>query len=251
MTGSDEPADRERRARSFGEAVGAYERARPSYPDAVVDWLVPAGARDVLDLGAGSGKLTRSLVARGLRVTAVDPDPAMLAALAASLPDVRAELGTAEAIPLPDDSVDLVTVAQAWHWVDAPVAIAEAARVLRPGGRLAIVWNLRDERDPWNRRFGSAAERSGAEMYLDRELELTAPFGPPQTRWHEWSRTLTRAGVLELVHSRSAWITRDADGRAEMDAEVEAVLDSDPDAVARDAWTMAMRTFAARADLPA
>ncbi|EFD55178.1 methyltransferase [Mycobacterium tuberculosis 02_1987] len=103
---------------SFGSAVGAYERGRPSYPPEAIDWLLPAAARRVLDLGAGTGKLTTRLVERGLDVVAVDPIPEMLDVLRAALPQTVALLGTAEEIPLDDNSVDAVLVAQAWHWVD-------------------------------------------------------------------------------------------------------------------------------------
>ncbi|EUA91115.1 methyltransferase domain protein [Mycobacterium ulcerans str. Harvey] len=108
---------------SFGSAAAAYERGRPSYPPEAIDWLLPAGARDVLDLGAGTGKLTTRLVERGLDVVAVDPIPEMLEVLRASLPRTLALLGTAEEIPLEDNSVDAVLVAQAWHWVDPARAI--------------------------------------------------------------------------------------------------------------------------------
>ncbi|REO42282.1 class I SAM-dependent methyltransferase, partial [Mycobacterium tuberculosis] len=100
---------------SFGSAVGAYERGRPSYPPEAIDWLLPAAARRVLDLGAGTGKLTTRLVERGLDVVAVDPIPEMLDVLRAALPQTVALLGTAEEIPLDDNSVDAVLVAQAWH----------------------------------------------------------------------------------------------------------------------------------------
>ena len=114
----------------------------------------PTGARDILDLGAGTGKLTTRLVERGLDVVAVDPIPEMLELLSTSLPDTPALLGTAEEIPLPDDSVDAVLVAQAWHWFDPERAIKEVARVLRPGGRLGLVWNNRDERLGWVKDLG-------------------------------------------------------------------------------------------------
>ena len=103
------------RSLSFGSAAAAYERGRPSYPPEAIDWLLPRGARHVLDLGAGTGKLTTRLVERGLEVVAVDPIPDMLEVLRASLPETRALLGTAEEIPLEDNSVDAVLVAQAWH----------------------------------------------------------------------------------------------------------------------------------------
>ncbi len=119
--------------------------------------LAPTGgwdARDVLDLGAGTGKLTTRLVERGLDVIAVDPIAEMLDVLRATLPDTPALLGTAEQIPLRDNSVDAVLVAQAWHWFDPERAVAEVARVLRPGGRLGLVWNIRDERLGWVKEFG-------------------------------------------------------------------------------------------------
>ena len=127
------------RSLSFGSAAAAYERGRPSYPPEAIDWLLPPGARKVLDLGAGTGKLTTRLVERGLDVVAVDPIPDMLEVLRASLPETPALEGTAEEIPLGDNSVDAVLVAQAWHWVD-PAARrsrggpgAAARRALGPG----------------------------------------------------------------------------------------------------------------------
>ena len=119
------------RSLSFGAQAAAYERGRPSYPPEAIDWLLPADARDVLDLGAGTGKLTTRLVERGLNVVAVDPIAEMLEVLSHALPQTPALLGTAEEIPLPDNSVDAVLVAQAWHWVDPERAIPEVARVLR------------------------------------------------------------------------------------------------------------------------
>ena len=131
------------RSTSFGRSVGAYAAARPSYPDEAVAWLVPDDARDVVDLGAGTGKLTAGLAARGnLRVTAVEPDDLMRGALAAALPTVTAVAGTAEGTGLPDASADLVAVGQAWHWFDSLAATREVRRVLRRGGRLALVWNV-------------------------------------------------------------------------------------------------------------
>jgi SAM-dependent methyltransferase len=140
-------------AEGFGAGAVAYERGRPSYADDVVDWLVDrlgiAPGRTVVDLAAGTGKLTRLIAATGASVKAIEPVDAMREQLAAACPGVDAVRGTAEAIPLPDRSVDALTVAQAFHWFDAPVALGEIARVLRPGSALGIVFNERDTREPW------------------------------------------------------------------------------------------------------
>jgi ubiquinone/menaquinone biosynthesis C-methylase UbiE len=134
-------------AEGFSRSAEAYERGRPDYPEAAIAYLVELvrpGAT-VLDLAAGTGKLTRPLMAAGLRVVAVEPVAEMRAALPGALE------GTAEAIPLGAGSVDAVTVGQAFHWFDGDAALAEIARVLRPGGLLAIVWNKRVDTDPLNR----------------------------------------------------------------------------------------------------
>jgi ubiquinone/menaquinone biosynthesis C-methylase UbiE len=133
-------------AEGFSRSAEAYERGRPEYPEAAIAYLVELvrpGAT-VLDLAAGTGKLTRPLVAAGLRVVAVEPVAEMRATLPGALE------GTAEAIPLGDGSVEAVTVGQAFHWFDGDAALAEIARVLRPGGLLALVWNKRVDTDPLN-----------------------------------------------------------------------------------------------------
>ena len=131
-------------ATGFARSVEAYERARPEYPPEAIAWLAEAlrlrPGRIVVDLAAGSGKLTRPLAALGCEVIAIEPVAEMRAAIG---PTVRALDGTAEAMPLPDDSADAVTVGQAFHWFDGPKALAEIERVLRPGGALALVWNRR------------------------------------------------------------------------------------------------------------
>jgi SAM-dependent methyltransferase len=147
------------RARSFGAAAAAYAQHRPGYPAPAVDWALALLAErprlQLLDLAAGTGKLTESLLPRG-SVTAVEPDPAMLAELRVRFPDVPAHEGGAEAIPLPDGCVDAVLVGQAWHWFDAERAYPEIARVLRPGGVLGVLWNGDDPRVEWVRGFHEA-----------------------------------------------------------------------------------------------
>jgi SAM-dependent methyltransferase len=137
---------------SFGAAATAYAEHRPDYAQAAIRWaLEPAPGLRVLDLGAGTGKLTGMLVAAAevAEVVAVEPDRAMLAELRRALPDVRALLGSAEEIPLPDASVDAVLVGNAMHWFDMAVAGPEIARVLAPGGVLAGLWNVIDDRVAW------------------------------------------------------------------------------------------------------
>ncbi|HEX6416963.1 MAG TPA: methyltransferase domain-containing protein [Acidimicrobiales bacterium] len=145
-------------AEGFDANAAAYEAARPSYPAAAVAHVVGHGGigpgRRVLDLAAGTGKLTRLLVPTGAEVVAVEPVAAMRDVLERLLPGVAVHDGTAEALPLPDGSVDAVTVAQAFHWFDAAAALAELRRVLRPGGHLFLLWNTRDRSHDWVRRFG-------------------------------------------------------------------------------------------------
>jgi SAM-dependent methyltransferase len=150
------------RARSFGTVAGAYAEHRPGYPGAAVDWVLRSitGGR-LVDLAAGTGKLTAALLGRG-RVTAVEPDPAMIDELRRRFPGVEAVAGTAEAIPLPAASVDAVLVGQAWHWFDAERALPELARVLRPGGVLAALWNADDTGVEWVAGLHQAAEQGRA-----------------------------------------------------------------------------------------
>lgn len=214
------------RSLSFGSAAAAYERGRPSYPPQAIDWLLPAGARKVLDLGAGTGKLTTRLVERGLDVVAVDPIPEMLEVLRASLPRTVALLGTAEEIPLQDNSVDAVLVAQAWHWVDPERAIPEVARVLRPGGRLGLVWNIRDERLGWVRELGRIIGSDGDSSRT--ELTLPAPFSAVERYQVEWTNYLTPQALIDLVASRSYCITSPTEVRARTLDQVRELLATHP-----------------------
>jgi SAM-dependent methyltransferase len=214
------------RSLSFGSAAAAYERGRPSYPPEAIDWLLPRGARQVLDLGAGTGKLTTRLVERGLDVVAVDPIPDMLELLSASLPETRALLGTAEEIPLEDNSVDAVLVAQAWHWVDPERAIPEVARVLRPGGRLGLVWNTRDERLGWVRELGRIIGSDGDGRRFD--VELPEPFIERARHQVEWTNYLTPQALIDLVASRSYCNTSPTEVRTQTLDQVRELLSTHP-----------------------
>ena len=169
------------RARSFGTVAADYARHRPEYADRAVGWaLEPVAGRPdrlLLDLAAGTGKLTGALLARG-PVIAVEPDPPMLAELRVLLPDVDAREGSAEAIPLPDESVDAVLVGQAFHWFDPQRALPEIARVLRPGGVLAALWNGDDATVEWVRGYHEAAGLIGLRVRDRAESGLHLPEHP-------------------------------------------------------------------------
>ena len=161
-------ATREERARSFGAIAADYDRLRPSAPPQALDWLVPDECQVAVDLAAGTGLLTRALVAYGVpRVIAVEPDAQMRAVLAERSGDVDALEGTAEAIPLPDKSVDAVFASSAWHWFDEALAVKEIARVLRDGGRLGVLWTSRDRDLEWVRTL----DRLPSEGPLDGSVE--------------------------------------------------------------------------------
>lgn len=169
---------------SFGVAASAYAEHRPDYPQEAVQWALEfAPGIQVLDLGAGTGKLTATLVALGVEVIAVEPDPAMLSELRRSLPRVRALPGSAEAIPAPDASVDAVLAGNAMHWFDMEVAAPEIMRVLRPGGVLAGLWNVIDSRMDWVTEL--------------EQISGSAAIGPRDTR-NSWFAAPGKAHLPDL-----------------------------------------------------
>jgi SAM-dependent methyltransferase len=170
----------------------------------------------------------------------------MLAQLTLSVPGVPVLIGSAERIPLPERSADAVLVAQAWHWVDPARAVPEVARILTPGGRLGLVWNLRDESVPWVHRLGEIIGNQESE----RGTTVGPPFGPVETQHFRWSTTIGPERLLDLVASRSAVILLPAGERAELLAEVRKLIATHPDLVGRTEFKMPYLTECARAALP-
>ncbi|MDQ1550615.1 MAG: hypothetical protein QOD50_37 [Actinomycetota bacterium] len=228
-----------------------YEKARPEYPAEAIDWLVPADAKTVLDLGAGTGKLTRALASRGLEVFAVDPSPKMLDQLREAVPGATVSVGTAEDIPLADASVDAILVGQAWHWVDQEAALPSVARVLRPGGTLGLIWNLRDDRVPWIERLTTVMHPAEGEIFMETGRIDRGAFGELESANFEWSQDFTRDELLDLVRSRSYFITADEAEQASILRGVNELLDTDPDVGGRSSWSMPYVTRAFRMRLPA
>lgn len=193
-----------RRASSFGTRAAQYAEYRPDYPAAALDWILPDGTEHVLDLGAGTGKLTESLLARGITVTAVDPDNAMLAELCKRFPAARALTGTAEEIPAGPDSVDAVVVGQAFHWFDLPRALAEIGRVLRPGGVLGALWNHEDHRVSWVSGFDSLIRTTASRVWTHpAPLPAHPAFGGVEQREFSHSVRRTAESLTAMVATHS------------------------------------------------
>jgi ubiquinone/menaquinone biosynthesis C-methylase UbiE len=211
----------------FTAAAEVYERARPGYPDEAVAWVAErlgiGPGRDVLDLAAGTGKLTRQLAPLGARIVAVEPIDAMRAELQRAVPTVEALAGTAEAIPLADDSVDAVTCAQAFHWFRPHEAVSEIRRVLRPGGGLALLWNGRDLDDPKHGRVDELLAPHRRE-FPGGEEHWRSVLGPLELKTWRYSQTLTLAEYVDRVASTSFVGAMAPDRRREFLDEVREAL---------------------------
>lgn len=245
----------ERLRSSFGAAASAYAEHRPDYAHAAVRWAVePAPGPRVLDLGAGTGKLTATLVALGADVIAVEPDPAMLTELRRALPAVRALPGSAEAVPLPDGSVDVVLAGHALHWFDMNVAGPELARVLVPHGILAGLWNVIDNRLDWvaelERVSGSAAigprdtlsnwraETAGA--YLPG-LGRAARFGSPEQAEFPHGQRRTADSLAATLATKAGMLVMPEQEQQAALGRIRAFLASRPE-TAHGEFTLPMLT---------
>lgn len=230
-----EPSKRDEMSTSFGRAAASYEAGRPGYPAAAVEWMLqPVAASStrlrVADVGSGTGKLTRALVGAGAEVVAIDPDPLMLAALSEGVPGVPTAVGSAEHLPMPDASVDAVALGQAWHWVDAAQGSREVGRVLRSGGVLGLIWNIRDAATPWVAQMTEIMHRSNAEeMMAAGGPTVLSPFGAVETATFVWSRPMTAVALLEMARSRSYLITASDAERARVEAGLLELFDTLPE----------------------
>jgi ubiquinone/menaquinone biosynthesis C-methylase UbiE len=213
-------------SRSFERVADVYERARPEYPAEAVAWIVEEldlrPGRTVLDLGAGTGKLTRALVPTGAHVIAVEPGEQMLAELRRVLPDVETRLGPAEAIPLADDGVDAVTVGQAFHWFRHDEAVPELHRVLRPAGAVALIWNSRDQERPLQREISELIKPFVPEGrppvgHSARALEQSELFGAVERRTFPFVQQLDADAVADRIASVSFVAAAPPERRAELD----------------------------------
>lgn len=217
---------REERSRTFGEVADVYERTRPSYPDRATRWLANGQVSRMLELGAGTGKLTAQLAERGHEVIATEPSSPMLERLVAAL-DVAAVRSGAEQLPFANSSFDVVVVAQAYHWFDTTKALPEIARVLRPGGLLSLVWNVRDESIPWTRKL---TEIIGSEDNSPREdidgIAASGFFEPPEHARFGFWQDLDLPGLLGLVRSRSYIAALGESERTEVMERVRELYDS-------------------------
>jgi SAM-dependent methyltransferase len=212
-------------SRSFGEVADEYNRLRSGPSAQALDWLLPDGATDVLEIGAGTGILTRLLAERVEHLTAVEPDERMRAVLAASDARVNVLAGQAEELPAESSSVDVVIAQSAWHWVDEARAIPEVARVLRPGGRLSLVWTGPDRSVDWMRSLWAGgiiftpeektdvdSRRRGRHL-VSVDAGGVSPFLAPETKMFQWTRTMTKADLVALSATYSAVITMDENAR--------------------------------------
>ncbi|SDN34353.1 class I SAM-dependent methyltransferase [Allokutzneria albata] len=249
----DDSGSKSRRALSFGARAAQYAEHRPDYPVEAVRWaLEPVRDREqvrVLDLAAGTGRLTQVLLEEPVAVIAVEPDDAMRTELLNRLSGLAALKGTAEDIPLPDERVDAVLVGQAFHWFDPELALPEIARVLKPGGVLAALWNHDDDRVPW---VAGLADITGTGVRYSERKHDRADLLPENDLFTAFSqRTFdhvhrrTAATLTETIATHSVTLVKDEQERAETLGRVRAYLDSTPETAGGE-FELPLVTIAAR-----
>jgi SAM-dependent methyltransferase len=241
-----------KRAGSFGSHAAAYAEHRPDYPAAGIRWVVSGAARPVrrvLDLAAGTGKLTGGLLALGLEVVAVEPDRSMLAELARRYPRAGALAGTAERIPLASGTVDAVLAGQAFHWFDAFRALTEIARVLRPGGTVGALWNEDDGRVDWVAGLADLTRSSASwNRRYDEELTAHPAFGPFEEAVFDHAQRRTAESLTATIGTHSHTLVISAAERAELLDRVRRYLRTRPE-TAHGEFDLPIRTTVIRAQL--
>ena len=242
---------------SFGAVAAAYAEHRPDYADAAVRWaLETAPGPRVLDVGAGTGKLTAALLALGADVIALEPDPSMLTELRRLLPSARTMAGSAESIGLPDASVDAVLAGQALHWFDMAVAGPELARVLAPGGVLAGLWNVYDDRVDWVAEFDRISEGASgvtlsnwhaeeADAHL-AAIDLPGLFSPAERALFSHAQRRTADSLLATIATHSRLLVMPDDARTDLLCRIRAYLQSQPHTASGE-FTLPMLTGVLRA----
>ncbi|WP_166219348.1 class I SAM-dependent methyltransferase [Pseudomonas atagonensis] len=241
-------------AEGYKTAVDTYVKGRPDYPPQVSDWLTTTLGLDnrktVIDLGAGTGKFTGRLVATGAQVIAVEPVAQMLEKLSAVFPQVLAVSGTATDLPLPDASVDVVICAQAFHWFASEAALSEIARVLKPGGKLGLIWNLRDTQVEWVPKLDAIvnALEGDTPRYYTGEWRKAFPhpaFGTLQVqRFHHGHTGSAEDVIFNRVRSTSFIAALPDAQREKIDQQIRALIASEPQLRGRDVVTVPYETAA-------
>jgi SAM-dependent methyltransferase len=240
--------EKKRRSGSFGDVASTYERFRPGPPAAAIAWMLPDSATTVVDLGAGTGAMTKNLLGKVDRVIAIEPDDRMRGILASNLPEVTALRGTGESIPLGTSSVDVVLASASWHWMEADRALQETARVLVPGGTLGVVWAGPDPDGPFvsqaqamlsEMSSGKAEPTTSSENDLDLgitvmdtenriETVLRIPddslFAQPEHQVLIWDVALTADELVGLLGTFSWIITMPDDRRTHVFFEARRLL---------------------------
>lgn len=240
-------------ALSFGAAAELYDRIRPTYPAEALRWALDGAGRRIVDLGAGTGIMTRVLVSLGYEVTAVEPDTLMRTRLLTASPGITALAGAAESIPLPEGSVDGVVAAQAYHWFDPDRALTEIGRVIQPGGVFAAIWNDRDESVPWVAEYADIIEGAGRPSHVSRRradpdsIQFGPLFGTVEHAAFAHEAKQNAAGLLDLMHSRSHYLTASPRLRAQLDDQVRDLVANHPDLRGRDEFALPYVTTAFRA----
>lgn len=238
----------------FGTVARTYHQSRPLLPAEAMEWLTDSPDRpylEVLDLGAGTGRFTAQLMQRIPVVHAVEPDMRMLTVLRRTCLGAVASLGTAESLPLADNAVDAVFAVGSWHWFEHEAATAEIARVLQPGGRLGVAWNVPDDAAPWVAELNEIIQRRhepGREPGVF-VLPDGAPFTPPERRLISWQWEVSSEDLLLSLGTYSHVLAKPPLERAMLLGKAERYLARHPELVENDVVRVPIRTVCGRAQL--